>query len=149
MSANPAKEPPLAAAVRRLRHEKGVTQEALAFDANVTIATLSRIERGVTSPAWHTLKQIAGALEITPVELVAAAEKEEAQDTEAEQQGEPDDLLAQGARGVREREKRAASRGTAGTRSVCPASCGGPRHPDHRGAGAAHQPRQGRGAEHG
>jgi len=106
MSANPAKETPLGAAVRRLRYEKGVTQEALAFEANVTIATLSRIERGVTSPAWHTLKQIASALHITPVELVAAAERERAQHTEAEQQasGEPDDLLAQGARGVRERE---------------------------------------------
>lgn len=64
----------LAAAIKRLRQERGITQEALAFSAEVTIATLSRIERGVTNPAWPTLQKIASALNITPVALIAAAE---------------------------------------------------------------------------
>jgi transcriptional regulator with XRE-family HTH domain len=59
---------------KRLRMERGITQESLAFQAEVTIATLSRIERGVTNPVWPTLRKIANALAITPVELITAAE---------------------------------------------------------------------------
>ena len=70
-----ASDQTLASAIRRLRLEREITQEALAFSAEVTIATLSRIERGVTNPAWPTLRKIAHALDITPVELVAAAER--------------------------------------------------------------------------
>jgi transcriptional regulator with XRE-family HTH domain len=62
--------------VHRLRLERGVTQEALAFESNVTIATLSRIERGVTAPKVGTLRKIAGALDMTLAELVAAVEQE-------------------------------------------------------------------------
>jgi transcriptional regulator with XRE-family HTH domain len=60
--------------VRRLRHERGITQEALAFKANVTIATLSRVERCVTTPAWTTAQAIAGALGITLQDLARAVE---------------------------------------------------------------------------
>jgi transcriptional regulator with XRE-family HTH domain len=63
------------AAVRRLRRERGVTQEALAFEANVTIATLSRIERGVSSPQWATAQAISTALGITLQELARAVEE--------------------------------------------------------------------------
>lgn len=69
-----ASDQTLARAIKRLRVERGITQESLAFQAEVTIATLSRIERGVTNPAWPTLRKIANALAITPVELIAAAE---------------------------------------------------------------------------
>jgi transcriptional regulator with XRE-family HTH domain len=74
-----ASDQTLALAIKRLRVERGITQEALAFQAEVTIATLSRIERGVTNPAWPTLRKIANALAITPVELIAAAEDARAQ----------------------------------------------------------------------
>lgn len=69
-----ASDQTLALAIKRLRMERGITQESLAFQAEVTIATLSRIERGVTNPAWPTLRKIANALSITPVELITAAE---------------------------------------------------------------------------
>ena len=69
-----ASDQTLALAIKRLRMERGITQESLAFQAEVTIATLSRIERGVTNPAWPTLRKIANALAITPVELISAAE---------------------------------------------------------------------------
>jgi transcriptional regulator with XRE-family HTH domain len=64
----------LALVLRRLRLERGITQEAVAFNANVTVSALSRIERGQSNPTWTTLVKIADALDITPVELIAAAE---------------------------------------------------------------------------
>lgn len=70
-----ASDQTLASTIRRLRLEREVTQEALAFNAEVTIATLSRIERGVSDPAWPTLQKIANALNITPAELITAAER--------------------------------------------------------------------------
>jgi transcriptional regulator with XRE-family HTH domain len=64
----------LASTLRRLRLERGLTQEALAFHAGVTVSALARIERGLSNPAWTTLVRIANALEITPGELIVTAE---------------------------------------------------------------------------
>lgn len=64
----------LASVLKRLRVERGITQEALAFHANITVSTLTRIERGVSNPTWTTLLKIADALDITPVALIAARE---------------------------------------------------------------------------
>ncbi|HEY7829313.1 MAG TPA: helix-turn-helix transcriptional regulator [Solirubrobacteraceae bacterium] len=64
----------LASTVGRLRLERGMTQEALAFKADVAVATLRRIERGRSNPKWPTLVKIANALQITPSELLAARE---------------------------------------------------------------------------
>ncbi len=64
----------LASTVARLRLEHGMTQEALAFKADVAVATLRRIERGRSNPKWPTLVKIANALQITPSELLAARE---------------------------------------------------------------------------
>jgi transcriptional regulator with XRE-family HTH domain len=69
-----ASDQALASVIRRMRTELGITQEGLAFRAEVTVATLSRIERGVTNPAWTTVVKIAQALRVTPQELVATAE---------------------------------------------------------------------------
>jgi transcriptional regulator with XRE-family HTH domain len=70
------RDPALALALRRLRHERRLSQEALAFKANVTISTLSRVERGESSPTWTTLRSIARALDLSIEELVAAVERE-------------------------------------------------------------------------
>jgi transcriptional regulator with XRE-family HTH domain len=64
----------LAAVVKRFRHRNGITQEALAFKADVTIATLSRIECGVTDPAWTTVRAVARALDVGLEELGSAVE---------------------------------------------------------------------------
>jgi transcriptional regulator with XRE-family HTH domain len=69
-----ASDQTLPTVIKRLRAERGITQEEMAFRADVTIATLSRVERGVTNPAWPTLVKIAEALGIAPVDLIAAAE---------------------------------------------------------------------------
>lgn len=74
----------LVAVLKRLRHQKEVTQEELAFKADVTISTLSRIERGETDPAWGNIRAIAKALDMGLDELGAAVELEERPGHEAQ-----------------------------------------------------------------
>jgi transcriptional regulator with XRE-family HTH domain len=59
----------LARTLRRLRHERGSTQEELAHHAGLTVGALARIERGQANPSWTTVKRIIDALEINLAEL--------------------------------------------------------------------------------
>lgn len=65
----------LAARIRALRAERGLTLEALAGLAEVSRAMLSRIERGESSPTAQLLNKICGGLRITLSELFAETEK--------------------------------------------------------------------------
>jgi transcriptional regulator with XRE-family HTH domain len=65
----------LAALLKRLREERKLTQEQLAFDAGITASALSRIERGLNSPGWMTIKGILRALDVSLVELASALEE--------------------------------------------------------------------------
>lgn len=67
-------QPALGVAIRRLRHERGMTQEVLAHEAGVTVSHLSTIERGYSNPTWATLKGIAKALDASMGELASAAD---------------------------------------------------------------------------
>jgi transcriptional regulator with XRE-family HTH domain len=70
-------EPPdlvLASLLKRLREERAITQEQLAFDAGLTASALSRIERGLNSPGWMTVRRIVEALGVTLVELAGELE---------------------------------------------------------------------------
>jgi transcriptional regulator with XRE-family HTH domain len=69
-----APDPALATVLRRLRVERGATQEALAFRSGITTGSLARIELGQASPAWTTVRQIATALDVSLVEIAAAVE---------------------------------------------------------------------------
>jgi transcriptional regulator with XRE-family HTH domain len=69
-----APDPTLAAVLRRLRVERGTTQEALAFRSGITTGSLARIELGQASPAWTTVRQIAEALDVSLVDLATAVE---------------------------------------------------------------------------
>lgn len=62
-------QPALGKAVRQLRRERGVSQEALAYEAGVTSGTLSLIERGRSNPTWGTIKGVAAALDVDISEL--------------------------------------------------------------------------------
>lgn len=62
-------QPALGKAIRQLRRERGVSQEALAYEAGVTSGTLSLIERGRSNPTWGTIKGIAAALGVTIADL--------------------------------------------------------------------------------
>jgi transcriptional regulator with XRE-family HTH domain len=68
-------QPALGKAIRALRKDRGVTQEAVAHDAGITTATLGVIERGLSNPTWATLKAIAAALGASVSELAKAAER--------------------------------------------------------------------------
>jgi len=59
----------LAHTLRRLREERGQSQEDVAQSAGITLAALARIERGQTNPRWTTVRRILSALEITLTEL--------------------------------------------------------------------------------
>jgi transcriptional regulator with XRE-family HTH domain len=48
----------LAVVLKRLREDRGLTQETLAFKSGVSISSLGRIETGRTSAAWATVVQL-------------------------------------------------------------------------------------------
>lgn len=77
MSRAPAPDPVLAAVLRRLREDRGMTVEALAFRSGVSISSLGRIELGRSSAAWSTVRQIAAALDITLRDLGEQVERAE------------------------------------------------------------------------
>lgn len=62
-------QPALGKAIRQLRQERDMTQEALAHAAGVTVSHLSTIERGHSNPTWATVKAIAAALGTSMVEV--------------------------------------------------------------------------------
>ncbi|GAB1715782.1 MAG: transcriptional regulator [Nitrobacter sp.] len=56
--------------LRRVRHDKKLTQEELADRANLSLRYVGAIERGDVSASVTVLGQIADALEIEPGELL-------------------------------------------------------------------------------
>jgi transcriptional regulator with XRE-family HTH domain len=75
MLSNP--KSPLAKAIRELRTERDMTQEALAHSAGITVGHLSKIERDLANPGWSTVEAIANALGVTMAEVATRAEKRE------------------------------------------------------------------------
>lgn len=61
-----------AANLRRTRHAKGISQEALAHDADVDRRYLSKIETSTTSVGLDIIARLAAVLEIDPAELLKA-----------------------------------------------------------------------------
>lgn len=70
-------DPALGRAVRRLREERGLTQEELASRAGTTFGTVSRMESAKSAPAWATVRAVATALGVTLGELATAIEAED------------------------------------------------------------------------
>jgi transcriptional regulator with XRE-family HTH domain len=66
----------LGRAIRRLRKERKLTIEALAFAADMHLTYLSGIERGRRNPTFGKLLGIADALEVSMSSLFAEAEVE-------------------------------------------------------------------------
>lgn len=59
----------IAVTVRRLREERGYSQEALAEACLVSRSLISRIEQGRNEPRLSTLLAVVDALEVTPAQL--------------------------------------------------------------------------------
>lgn len=57
--------------VKRLREERGLSQEALAFEAELHRTYVSGVERGVRNPTVTVIEKIAIALKVSLSELVA------------------------------------------------------------------------------
>ncbi len=70
----PTPDAALAAAVRQLRMDRGLTLEAVAFRAGVSTGSIGRLELGQSVPSWDTVRQIARALDVPLVELATAVE---------------------------------------------------------------------------
>jgi transcriptional regulator with XRE-family HTH domain len=62
-------------AVRRVRHERGYSQEELAAEADVERTYISHLERGVRNPALSTLTRITAALDVRLSRFFAIAEQ--------------------------------------------------------------------------
>ena len=67
-----------AANLRRLRHEKGFSQDDLAYEAEVSRSYLSQLEKGAFYASLKIIGRLAEALGVEPAELLkrGAIEKE-------------------------------------------------------------------------
>jgi transcriptional regulator with XRE-family HTH domain len=63
--------------LRRLRVERGLSQEALAGDAGIGRTYVSRLERGLENPTVALLEQLADALGAKIVEFFALPARDE------------------------------------------------------------------------
>lgn len=68
-------QPALGDAIRQLRGERNLTQEALAHEAEITVGHLSMIERGLANPTWGTVGRIAEALGVSMVGVANAVQE--------------------------------------------------------------------------
>jgi transcriptional regulator with XRE-family HTH domain len=56
--------------LRRLRHAKGMSQETLAYDADVDRSYISRLERGIPHASLDTIGKFVDVLECEPAEFL-------------------------------------------------------------------------------
>lgn len=68
-------QPTLGDAVRALRKRAGLSQEALAERSELNPSEVSRIESGLTDPAWGDVRRIAKGLGVPLEELAELAEE--------------------------------------------------------------------------
>ena len=64
-----------AANLRRLRHEKGLAQDDLAYEAGVSRSYLSQLEKGAFYASLKILDKLAKALNVEPYELIVPTRK--------------------------------------------------------------------------
>ncbi len=56
--------------LRKIRHERGFSQEALAHEANIDRTYISALERGLYSASLTMLEKLADVLGVEPAELI-------------------------------------------------------------------------------
>jgi transcriptional regulator with XRE-family HTH domain len=59
-----------AANLRRLRHARGLSQENLAYEAEVNRTYMSKIEKGATWVGLEIIGKLAAVLEVEPAEML-------------------------------------------------------------------------------
>lgn len=65
----------LAANLRRLRNEKGLAQDDLAYEAEVSRSYLSQLEKGTFYASLKILEKLAVPLGVQPYELIVPPSK--------------------------------------------------------------------------
>lgn len=70
--------------IRELRKKQGLTAEELALKANVTRATIAKMESGGGNPTISTITSLAGVFHLAPCELIHMAEKTMIEDGQTE-----------------------------------------------------------------
>ncbi len=65
-----------AVVLRRLRTQKGLSQEEFGFEADLHRTYVSQLERGLKSPSLKTLQKIANVLNISLTELMILVEQD-------------------------------------------------------------------------
>ena len=61
--------------LRRLRNAKGLSQDNLAYDAEVSRSYLSQLEKGVVFASLRIVGRLAEALDVEPAELLRLPQK--------------------------------------------------------------------------
>ena len=59
-----------AANVRRFRHDRGLSQDALAYEADVSRSYLSQLEKGEFYASLKIIEKLATVLKVEPAELL-------------------------------------------------------------------------------
>ncbi len=61
--------------LRRLRNERELSQDDLAYEAGVSRSYLSQLEKGVFYASLRIIERLAGVLRVDPAELLKLSEK--------------------------------------------------------------------------
>jgi transcriptional regulator with XRE-family HTH domain len=61
--------------IRRLRNERGLAQDDLAYEAKVSRSYLSQLEKGTFYASLKTIGKLAAALNVEPAELLRLPDK--------------------------------------------------------------------------
>lgn len=64
--------------LRRIRHEKKVSQETLAYDCEIDRAHLSKVERSLTYVGLEIIEKLANVLDVDPAEFFRAPQNRRA-----------------------------------------------------------------------
>jgi transcriptional regulator with XRE-family HTH domain len=61
--------------LRRLRHAKGLSQDDLAYEAEVSRSYLSQLEKGAFYASLKILEKLARVLDVEPAELLKSPQR--------------------------------------------------------------------------
>jgi len=61
--------------LRRLRHAKGLSQEELAYEAEVNRSYMSRLEKGATYVGLEIIGKLADVLDVDPAEFLKSPKR--------------------------------------------------------------------------
>jgi len=78
----------LAQAIRRLRKQRQLSQEALGLEAGIHPTWISHIESGRINPTWGNVRRLARALQVSLAELADLSEHLEREGGTAPQPGQ-------------------------------------------------------------